>query len=113
MVALLPSIACPRESGDPGVPQERRTFDGIPAFGGMSEVFLRLQSPPNGGSDPILGGAIEIGVHGQADDFVGELFAYRKPALGDREAAIGRLPVQWLGIVDRGRNALRLQRGRE
>ena len=36
-----------------------------------------------------------------------------RPPSATGKSPIGRLPVQRLGVIDRGRNALRLQRGRE
>src|ERR1700719_3835482 len=56
----------------------------------------------NGGDDTVLHRFIEIGVHGQADHFLGQALAHRHAAVGHREVPIGGLPVQRLGVVDRG-----------
>src|ERR1044072_3188602 len=53
---------------------------------------------------------IEIGVHGKADDIAREPFADRQAAFGDRKTAVGGLLMHRFGVIDRGRNALRLQR---
>src|SRR5664279_5828768 len=52
-------------------------------------------------------------MHRQADDVARQAFAGRQAAVGDREIAIGGLLMHRFHIVDRGRNALRLQRRRK
>src|SRR5258708_1549883 len=52
-------------------------------------------------------------MHRQADDIVGEAFACRQTALGDRETPVVMLLMHRLWIIDRGRNALCLQLGGE
>src|ERR1700688_554876 len=63
--------------------------------------------------DPRLRRLVEIGMHWQADDIAGQAFACRQAAVCDREIPIGRLLMHRLWIIDRGRNALRLQHGSE
>ncbi len=68
---------------------------------------------PDGGDDAILGRLVEIGVHRQADDLLGEAVGDRQSAFGTREAAIDLHAMQRLRIIDRGRDALGLERRRE
>src|SRR5215831_18451676 len=60
--------------------------------------------------NPVLRVRIEIGMHRQADDLGRQTSRYRQPAVGDREIAVRGLPMQRLRIVDRGRDALGLER---
>src|SRR5438874_8250769 len=60
--------------------------------------------------DAILRHFVEIGVHRQADDVVREPLARGQPAVRDRIMLVGGLLVDRLGIVDRSRYPLRLQR---
>src|SRR3569623_2129070 len=59
---------------------------------------------------PLLGRFIQIGVHRQADDLGRQLFAARKASGRDRKIQVRGLLMQRLRIIDRGRNAMRLQR---
>src|SRR5262249_61329825 len=61
--------------------------------------------------DSTLGGGIYIRMYGQAEDLARQAFRNREPAVGNRKIAIRRLPMQRLGIVDRGRNPLGSQGG--
>src|ERR1700686_4506614 len=63
--------------------------------------------------DASLRRLVEIGVHRQAARLPGQTLAHRKPAVGDRKAAIGFLPVQGLAVIDRRRNPLPAQCGDE
>ena len=50
-------------------------------------------------------------MHGQAQDFLRQLFRHGQAAGRDRIAAIGRLGMDRLQIMDGGRNIFGLQRG--
>ena len=52
-------------------------------------------------------------MHRQADHFAGQPIAHRQAAFGHRIMFVGLLAVQRDRIIDRGRNAFRLQRGGE
>src|SRR5215468_659598 len=69
--------------------------------------------PAYGVDNPILGRLVEIGMQRQADHFLAEPLAHGQAAIGHRQAAIGALPVHRPRIVDRGRDALRLERVNE
>src|SRR5208282_3908632 len=89
-------------------------FVSTPALRGrMKEQALARQRAANCSDDTILDRLVEIGMHRQADHFLGQPLAHRRPAVGHREAAIRGLPVQRLGVIDRRRDALSLERGRE
>src|SRR5262249_31149664 len=64
------------------------------------------QRAPHGGDDPLLGGLVEIGVHGQADHFLGQPFAHRRAAGGEREVLVRLLAVQRGRGMDRGWDVL-------
>ena len=55
-------------------------------------------------------GFVEIGVHRQADDLVGQPVADRDAAVADRIMLVGLLPVQRDRVIDRGRDAFGLER---
>src|ERR1700761_8849269 len=59
---------------------------------------------------PFLGRLVEVGMHRQADDIARKLLASREAAVRDREIPIGGLLMHRFRVIDRGRNALRLQR---
>src|SRR5262249_39030609 len=63
--------------------------------------------------DAVLRGLVEIGVHRQADDLAGELVADRNAARAHRIVLVGLLAVQRDRIIDRGRDALGLERRRQ
>src|SRR5689334_20719707 len=71
------------------------------------------QRAANGGDGTALHRFLEVSVHGEADDFLGQSLAHGRAAVGYREVPIGRLPVHRLGVVDRRRNALGFERSRE
>ena len=71
---------------------------------------LTRQRPPHRADNTVLHRLLEISVHRQADDLIGEPLADRHAAVGHRTVAIGRLAVQRLAVIDRGRDALRLER---
>ena len=50
-------------------------------------------------------------MHRQAEHLFGEAIADRHSALGERKVPISRLAMERLGVIDRGWNALGLQRG--
>src|SRR5262249_15704866 len=89
-----------------------RSAPPMPPAQGTSRKMDRPRSPtqraPHGGDDPVLGHLVEIGVHGQADHFLGQPFAHRRAAGGDREALVRLLAVQRGRVMDRGWNALAL-----
>src|SRR5262245_55598823 len=70
------------------------------------------QRAANGGDDTALHRFLEVSVHRQADDFLGQALAHRHPA-DYGKVAISGLAVQRLGIIDRRRDALRLERRRK
>ena len=63
--------------------------------------------------DPVLRRLVEIGVHRQADHLLRHPLAHRRPAFGHRKTLGRLLTVERDRIVDRGRNALRLDRSRK
>src|SRR5258708_1932579 len=71
---------------------------------------LSRQRLPRRPDDAVLRRLVEIAVHREADPLLGEPFADRRPALGDRETLVGLLTVQRNRVVDRRRDALALQR---
>src|SRR6478672_2007231 len=72
---------------------------------------LRLERGADSLDHPILCRGVEIGVHRQTDDFLGQLIRYRNTVVDHRKPAVGLEPVQRLRVVDRGGDAARLQRG--
>ena len=52
-------------------------------------------------------------MHGQTDHFLGQPFAHRRAASGDREALVGLLAMQRDRVVNRGWDALNFERGCE
>src|ERR1700736_4526721 len=94
----------------------------MPAKAGIRYAWRRRKTPRRAeqagssaprGDDAVLGRLVEIGVHGEADHLLGEPFAHRRAALGDREMLVALLAMQRHRIVDRGRDALALERNRE
>ena len=77
------------------------------------DADLSLQRAAHSADDAILRRRVEIGVHRQADDLRGETIAHRHAALAHRIMLVGLLTVQRDRVIDRGRNALRLERGGE
>src|SRR6185312_2353715 len=72
-----------------------------------------FQSTPRRLDDARLGRLVEIRVHRQTDDLAGELVADRQPAAAERILPVGDLPVQRDRVIDRGRDAVGLERGGE
>src|SRR3954465_9463927 len=60
----------------------------------------------NCSDNPILNVLRQVRGHGQADDLGGEPFRYGKTVAGARIAAVSRLAMQRLRVVDSGRDAL-------
>src|SRR5262249_7271680 len=63
-------------------------------------VGLPAECSPYRLDDSILGRLVEIGMHRQADHFLGQPLAHRQPAIGLWICAIGRLSVHRLRVVD-------------
>src|SRR5262249_53954470 len=88
-------------------------------------IASAAKRPAYGVDNPILVRLVEIGMHRQADHFLPEPLAPRQPphprarsargppAAAPRNPRGGPLPVPRPGIVDRGRDALRLERADE
>src|SRR5262249_4903518 len=76
-------------------------------------IAAAAQRPAYGVDNRLLGRLVEIGMHRQADHFLAEPLAHGQPAVGHRQAPVGALPVHRPRIVDRGRDALRLERADE
>ena len=64
---------------------------------------LRLERGADSLDHPILCRGVEIGVHRQADDFLGQLVRYRNTVVDHRKPAVGLEPMQRLRVIDRGR----------
>src|SRR5580704_11208567 len=74
---------------------------------------LARQRPTHCNDDAVLNRRLEIGVHWQADDFPGKLVAHRQAAIRHRKIAIGGLAMQRFRVIDRRRDPLSFQCGRE
>src|ERR1700720_3602776 len=64
---------------------------------------------PSCGNDPVLGRLVDIGMHRQADHFPRKSLADRHAALDDGKMPVGFLAIERDRIIDRGRDALRLE----
>src|SRR5258708_37024447 len=76
----------------------------------MGRAPSPTQRAAHGGDDPVLGHLVGIGVHGQADHLLGQPFAHRRAAGGDRAALVWLLAVAPGREMDRGWDALALWR---
>src|SRR5215470_18061630 len=122
-----PTVIMWRSMGEPWVGKAKRAHRNLridsgtlrhlrPNGGHAGLVFLadlRPDRAPNGRNNVVLGGLVEVGVHRQADDLLGNVVGHRQPAFVGRKMAVGFLAMQRLWVVDRGRNALCLEGGGE
>src|SRR5438105_1273243 len=72
-----------------------------------------FQRAAEGVDDAILRRYVEVGMHWQAEHFGGEEIAHRHTALAHRIVLVGLLAMQRDRIINRGRNALGLETGRD
>src|SRR5262245_23314600 len=71
------------------------------------------QRVPHRLDDAILSRFLEVGVHGQAYHLLGQPFAHRRAAERNGKVLVRLLAMQRNRVVDRGRNALGLERRRK